>query len=78
MPSPNVFPLRNVFALRIAQVEPLRQIHQEDDRELQAFAGVDGHDPYGILIVAERSRLRQILSRCWIFSMKRMNWNSPL
>ena len=43
------------------RLKTLRQIHQEDDRELQAFAGVDGHDPDGIFVVAEGSRLSQIL-----------------
>ncbi|MPM97959.1 hypothetical protein SDC9_145140 [bioreactor metagenome] len=51
----------DVFALRVAQVEPFRQIHQEDDRELESFAGMDGHDSDGILIVAEGGRLGQIL-----------------
>ena len=34
---------------------------QKHHRELQAFAGMDGHDPDGILVVAEGSRFGQVL-----------------
>ncbi len=56
-----VFLGEDVAAPGVAQVEALRQVHQEDDRELQPFAGMDGHHPHRILVIAEGGRLRQVL-----------------